>query len=62
MAIGRFFIKNFASQKKVAGYIQSAEWGKYAGNRRKDKEFPKQKLKEFTATKLALQEILKGTL
>ena len=65
--------RNLAGQKGVAGYIQCAESEKYAAkislsskaviqNRRKDKKFPKQKLKEFVTTKSALQEILRGTL
>ena len=65
--------RNLAGQKRVAGYIQCAESEKYAAknslsskaviqNRRRDKEFPKQKLKEFVTTKPALQEILRGTL
>ena len=53
-------------------YIQCAELEKYAANNslsnkaviknRRDKEFPKQKLKEFMTIEPALQEILSGTL
>ena len=46
--------RNSAGQKRVAGYIQRAEWEKYAAknslsskaiiqNRKRDKEFPRQK-------------------
>ena len=65
--------RNLAGQKGVEGYIQCAESEKYAAknslsskaiiqNRRRDKKFPRQKLKEFVTTKPALQEILRGTL
>ena len=64
--------RNLAGQKGVAGYIQCAESEKYAANnslsskaviqnRRRDKKFPRQKLKEFVTTKPALQEILRGS-
>ena len=61
-------------QKGVARNIQWDEWEKYADknslsnkaviqNRRRDKGFPREtKLKEFMATKPALQETLRGTL
>ena len=53
--------------------IQRAEWGKYAlknslcseaviQNRRRNKEFPRQTKSKFVTTKLALKEILRGTL
>ena len=58
--------------ERRAGYIQSAESEKYAAKNslsskaviqnRRDKNFPKQKLKEFVTTKPALQEILRGNL
>ena len=65
--------RNLAGQKGVAGYIQCAELEKYAAknslsskaviqNRRRDKTFPRQKLKEFVTTKPVFQEILRGTL
>ena len=54
----------------MAWYIQSAEWEKSATKNtqstkaiiqnRRDKEFPKQKSKEFITTKPALQEMSKG--
>ena len=63
--------RNLAGQKGIVGYIQCAELEKYATknslsskvviqNRRRDKTFPKQKLK-FITTKPALQEILRKT-
>ena len=70
----RFFNRNFASQKGVTQYSQSAEWENYAAKNTLYRRllfriggdvesFPdKQKLKEFETTKPALQEILKGTL
>ena len=63
--------RNLAGQKGVTGYIQCAESEKYAAknsskaviqNRRRDKKFPRQKIKEFMNTKPALQEILRGAL
>ena len=65
--------RNLAGQKRVEWYTELAEWGKYAvknilpskaviQNRRRDKESPKQKQKEFMTTKLALQGVLKKTL
>ena len=67
MAISRFFSRNFAGHKKVLGYIQSAEREKSADkntlsskviiqNRGRDKEFLKEKLKEFITIKPVLQE------
>ena len=65
--------RHLAGQKGVEGYIQCGKLEKYAAknslsskaviqNRRRDKNFPKQKLKEFVTTKPALQEILRGIL
>jgi len=67
--------KHCRGQKGVAGYIQNAEREKtktcnqeyptrqgYYSEQRREKAFPKQKLKEFITTKPALQETLKGIL
>ena len=64
--------RNLADQEEVARYIQCVQSEKYGAknilsskaviqNRRKDKKFPKQKLKECVTTKRALQEILRRT-
>ena len=56
-----------AGQKGMAGYLQCAELEKYAvknslsskvviQNRRRDKMFPKQKLKNFVTTKPSMQD------
>ena len=63
--------RNVAGQEGVAGEIQCGESEKYAAknilsskaiiqNRRRDKEFPKQKPSEFVTTKPAPEEILRG--
>ena len=65
--------RNLTGQNGMAGYIQCAESEKYVAknslsskaviqNRRRDKKFPRQKLKEFVTTKPALQEILRVAL
>ena len=64
--------RNLAGQKAVVRYIQCAESEKYAAKNslsskaviqnRRDKKFPRQKLKEFVTTKPAMQEMLRGTL
>ena len=62
--------RKLARQTRVAGYSQFAESEKYAAKntlslkaviqkRRRDKKFPRQKLKEFVTTKPALQKILR---
>ena len=71
------FVRNFTSQKGLAGYIQSAErktktktyyqeystWQSYHSELSEWKSFQdKQKLKEFITTKPALQEMIKGLL
>ena len=48
------------SQKKYAAK-NSLSSKAVIQNRRRDKKFPRQKLKEFVTTKPALQEILRGT-